>query len=75
MENTQKAIGAAFDSVDLINNLITKPVNEKNTSAIKRNVKHLELMMSKEEFYNALSEVQKTQIQNCIGAGNNHIGE
>ena len=37
--NPQKYIGAAFDSMNLINDTILKVINEKNISIVKRNVR------------------------------------
>ena len=73
IENPQQHVNAAFDSVNLINELITKPIDDDKKSTVKRNVEHLEIMMGKEFFVNALTPSQKTEIENCILAGNTHI--
>jgi len=71
--NPEKSISAAFDSVALINKLITETADDKKKSAVERNVKHLELMLTKEFFTNALTNTQKTDIEACIIAGNSYI--
>lgn len=71
--NPEKSISAAFDSVALINKLITETADDKKKSAVERNVKHLELMLTKEFFTNALTSSQKTDIEACIVAGNSYI--
>jgi hypothetical protein len=71
--NTEKAISAAFDSVNLINRLILETADDKKKSNVERNVKHLELMLTKEFFTEALTESQRTEIEMCITAGNTYI--
>ena len=69
----EKAISAAFDSVNLINRLILETADDKKKSNVERNVKHLELMLTKEFFTEALTESQRTEIEMCITAGNTYI--
>jgi hypothetical protein len=71
--NPEKAVSAAFDSVNLINKLITEEANDEKKSTIERNVKHLELMLTKEFFTEALTEGQKTEIDASIESGKNFI--
>jgi hypothetical protein len=71
--NPAKAVSAAFDSVNLINKLITEEVTDKKKDTVKRNVGHLELMLKKEFFTEALTPTQKTEIDACILAGKNFI--
>jgi len=68
--NPEKAISAAFDSVNLINKLITETADDKKKENVNRNVKHLELMLTKEFFTEALTAEQKTEIDTCIAVGN-----
>jgi dTDP-glucose pyrophosphorylase len=68
--NPQQSISAAFDSVNLINNTILEIVNNNNKSTITRNVQHLEIMLSKEWFLEALTQQQLTDINSCIENGN-----
>jgi len=73
IENPQQHVNAAFDSVNLINELITKPIDDDKKSTVKRNVEHLEIMMGKDFFVNALTPSQKTEIESCISVGNTYI--
>ena len=68
--NPTKSISAAFDSVALINKLVAETANDKKKENVERNVKHLELMLKKEFFTEALTVQQKTDIDACIVAGN-----
>jgi hypothetical protein len=71
--NAQQAIRAAFDSVNLINRLVTETANENNKKTVERNVDHLELMMTKDFFSEALTSQQRTNIETCISAGKSFI--
>ena len=71
--NTEKAIDSAFDSVNLINKLVTETADEKKKKSVERNVRHLELMLTKEFFTDALTSTQKSEIDTCITAGNSYI--
>jgi hypothetical protein len=71
--NAQQSISAAFDSVNLINETITKPTDDENNSIVKRNVEHLEIMLGKEFFSNALTMEQKSEIDNTIISGKNYL--
>lgn len=70
--NPEKSINAAFDSVAAINKLITQTADDKKKANVERNVKHLELMLTKEFFTEALTEQQRTNIDACIEAGNTY---
>jgi hypothetical protein len=70
--NPEKSISAAFDSVALINKLITETADDKKKANVERNVKHLELMLTKEFFTEALTAEQTTEIETCIVAGNTY---
>lgn len=73
-ENTpEKAVSAAFDSVNLINKLITEEVSDEKKENVGRNVEHLELMLTKEFFLEALTEEQKTEIEDSIESGKSFI--
>jgi len=66
-EQVEKSIAAAFDSVALIDTLQAKvEKTDEDNSSIERNTEHLRIMMSKDWFVTALSETQKTQINNLI---------
>jgi hypothetical protein len=71
--NVQQSISAAFDSVNLINETITKPSDDENKDLVKRNVEHLEIMLGKEFFSNALTTEQKSEIDNTIISGKNYL--
>lgn len=71
--NPTKAIDSAFDSVALINKLVAETADEKKKANVERNIKHLELMLTKEFFTAALTSTQKTEIEACITAGNSYI--
>ena len=71
--NPAKSISAALDSVTLINKLITETADDKKKANVERNVKHLELMLTKDFFTEALTKEQKTEIEACITAGNSYI--
>lgn len=71
--NPEKSINAAFDSVALINKLVAETADDKKKANVERNVKHLELMLTKEFFTTALTASQKSEIEACIAAGNSYI--
>jgi hypothetical protein len=71
-EQVQQHINAAFDSVNLINNEITKEVTDNRKDTVKRNVQHLEIMMGKEWFAAGCTTQQVTDINTCIAAGNTY---
>ena len=71
--NPEKSISAAFDSVALINRLIIETADEKKKANVERNVKHLELMLTKEFFTEALTASQKSDIDTCIATGKSYI--
>ena len=67
--NPEKSISAAFDSVALVNKLVTETIDDKKKANVERNVKHLELMLKKEFFTTALTTEQRADIDACIVAG------
>lgn len=72
-EQIAKHVSAAFDSVNLINQVILEPIDDKKKGNVTRNIKHLELMLKKEFFSTALTTEQATQIADCITAGKAYI--
>jgi hypothetical protein len=54
-QDPQQSISAAFDSVNLINNTILEIIDDENKSTVSRNVEHLQLMLGKEWFSEALT--------------------
>ena len=71
--NPQKSVSAAYDSVNLINKTILETIDDKKKSLVERNVGHLEVMLTKEFFINALTPEQKTEIESCISLGKAYI--
>ena len=71
--NPEKAVSAAYDSVNLINKLVLETIDDKKKSTVDRNVKHLEVMLTKEFFTEALTTEQTTEIEACIEAGKTYI--
>jgi hypothetical protein len=66
-EQIQKHIAAAFDSVNLINQLSAlESLSEEQVSTKERNVQHLEIMIAKEWFTNGLTEEQTSVINQII---------
>lgn len=66
-EEIQKSILAAYDSVNLINQLKAKEsLNEEETNTLDRNTKHIEIMLGKEWFSNGLTKAQKKELQSII---------
>jgi len=72
--NPSKSISAAFDSVNLINKLVLETSDDKKKANVNRNVKHLELMLTKEFFTEALTAEQTTEIEACIATGKTYVG-
>ena len=66
-EQVQRSISAAFDSVNLINQLKAQPsLTEEEQDRVNRNVEHLRIMLAKEWFSEALTEQQKIDINSCF---------
>lgn len=66
-EELSKHISAAFDSVDLINDLAVKtPQEDGDEETMNRNVEHLKIMMGYDWFASALTTEQTTQINAII---------
>lgn len=68
-EEIQNSINAAFDSVNLINQMLTSEKTDENKDTVKRNFEHLEIMLSKDWFLTNLTEQQKTDIDSSIEGG------
>lgn len=66
-EQISQSVSAAFDSVNLINELNAKTdKTEKDIETIERNVDHLIVMMGFEWFATALTPEQSTAINSII---------
>lgn len=67
LELTQKNVKAAYDSVNLVNELNSKEtLTEEETKRKEANLEHLRIMMAKPEFVSLLTTTQKTEINNLI---------
>lgn len=66
-DNVQVSISAAFDSVNLINELKAKiSLTEEEQDRLDRNKQHLEIMLAKDWFATSLTEQQRTDIDACL---------
>lgn len=66
-EELAQHISAAFDSVNLINELVIKsPQEDGDAETIERNVEHLKIMMDYDWFSSALTSEQQSQINAII---------
>lgn len=62
-EQVAKSVSAAYDSVGLINELVSKAVlTTEETDTLSRNKEHLVIMLAKDFFINALTEEQKAEL-------------
>lgn len=67
LELTQKNVEAAYDSVNLVNELNSKEtLTEEETRRKEANLEHLRIMMAKPEFVALLTTTQKTEINSLI---------
>jgi len=63
-EQVAKSVSAAYDSVNLINELNAKEtLTEEETATLNRNVEHIRIMMGKEWFVAGLTDEQITELQ------------
>ena len=63
-EQVAKSVSAAYDSVNLINELNTKEsLTEEETAILNRNVEHIRIMMGKEWFVGGLTDAQIVELQ------------
>jgi hypothetical protein len=66
-EQIEQSISAAFDSVNLIEELnLLETLTEEETDRKTRNIQHLEIMMEKEWFSSNLTSEQTSQINAVI---------
>ncbi len=67
LEQVQRSISSAFDSVNLINELKLLPsLTEEDKDRINRNVEHLRIMLEKDWFSKGLTEQQRIDIYSCL---------
>jgi hypothetical protein len=65
--NVQQEISAAFDSVNLINELnLIEEKTQEDLETISRNISHLQIKMNDELFFAELTEEQKIIISSLI---------
>jgi len=65
-EQISRSILAAYDSVNLINELNSKEVLTNGDIDLKsRNIEHLKIMLGKDLFYSALSDTQIVELNNA----------
>lgn len=63
-EEVAKSVSAAYDSVEIYNQLNGKlDITEEETATFDRNVEHIRLMMGKEWFVAGLTDKQITELQ------------
>jgi hypothetical protein len=63
-EEVAKSVSAAYDSVNLINELNTKEtLTEEDKATLDRNVEHIRIMIGKEWFVAGLTDKQITELQ------------
>jgi len=72
-QQAQRSVWAAYDSVNLINNIVTLSASEENINTAKRNSGHLEIMLSKAWFSDTLSGTQVAEIYNAITIANTFV--
>jgi hypothetical protein len=62
-EEIKNSINAAYDSVNLINELnLIAELSDEEKDTLSRNKEHLKIMVAKEWFFNALTEEQKVEL-------------
>lgn len=75
IEEIQGSIRAAFDSVNLINEQVLLEKTEELSDSVDRNYRHLEIMLSKEWFADALTESERLSIDSAIESGQDFVNQ
>jgi hypothetical protein len=66
-EIIDKTVESSFHSVDLINKLKTQmSLSEDDQDTIQRNIDHLNLLLSKEWYVEALTEEQRAEVDSAV---------
>jgi hypothetical protein len=65
-EQIQGSVRAAFDSVNLINEQILLPLTDETSDLVDRNYRHLQVMLSKDWFSEALTTEERDAIDQSI---------
>lgn len=71
-EEVQNHIKAAFDSVNLINEVVATPATDETKATVKRNYEHLEIMLAKTWFADGLTSTEKTDIDSAVDSGKSY---
>ena len=62
-EEIQNSVNAAYDSVNLINELnLLEELSNEEKDTLSRNKEHIKIMLTKDWFFNALTEEQKVEL-------------
>lgn len=75
LEEIQGSIRAAFDSVNLINEQVLLEKTEELSDSVDRNYRHLEIMLSKEWFADALTVSERLTIDSAIESGQDFVNQ
>jgi hypothetical protein len=63
-EQVAQSVSAAYDSVNLLNELkVKETLTEEDVATVKRNEEHIRIMMGKEWFVAGLTNEQITELQ------------
>jgi len=66
-EQIARSISAAYDSVNLINQLNSKEVlTDNDIDSKNRNVEHIKIMLGKDWFINGLDEFEKQELESIV---------
>lgn len=66
-EQVQSSISAAYDSVNLINELQAQEVmTAEDSDTLNRNKEHISIMLGKDWFVGGLTAAQKTELESII---------
>jgi len=74
-EQVRQSITAAFDSVNLINQIILQTATERIKKLVTRNESHLSLMLTKNWFAEGLTPTEKVEIESCIAAAKAFVAQ
>jgi hypothetical protein len=75
LEEIQGSIRSAFDSVNLVNEQVLLDRTDELVDSVDRNYRHLEIMLSKEWFADALTESERNSIDSAIQSGQSFVNQ
>lgn len=75
IEEIQGSIRSAFDSVNLVNEQVLLDRTDELVDSVDRNYRHLEIMLSKEWFADALTESERNSIDSAIQSGQSFVNQ